>query len=90
MHAQLSGQHCMHNIMYITLSEPTLPIKGATMSTVVISTTFAPPSPHTPPVADVNPYAAHIYYNRGNLYKALSRYEEAEEDYRKGEYCSTP
>ena len=44
------------------------------------------PRPHLLPAAGVNPYAAHIYYNRGNLYKALGQYKEAEEDYRQGEY----
>ena len=51
----------------------------------VFSITFEP-RPHLLPAAGVNPYAAHIYYNRGNLYKALGQYEEAEEDYRQGEY----
>ena len=40
---------------------------------------------HTP-AAGVNPYAAHIHYNRGNLYKALGQFVEAEEDYRQGEH----
>ena len=54
-------------------------------ATYVFSIAFQP-RPHLLPAAGVNPYAAHIYYNRGNLYKALGRYEEAEEDYRQGEY----
>lgn len=31
-----------------------------------------------------NPYSAHAYFNRGNLYKSLGEYEKAEEDYKKG------
>lgn len=33
---------------------------------------------------EANPYAAHIYFNRGNLQRSLENYESAEQDYRKG------
>ena len=31
-----------------------------------------------------NPYAAHAYFNRGNLYRSLGDYSSAELDYKKG------
>lgn len=33
---------------------------------------------------EANPYSAHAYFNRGNLYKSMEMYEKAEEDYKKG------
>ncbi len=35
---------------------------------------------------EANPYSAHGYFNRGNLYKSLGEYEKAEEDYKKGSF----
>ena len=32
----------------------------------------------------VNPSSAHAYFNRGNLYKSIGKYEQAMEDYGKG------
>ena len=31
----------------------------------------------------LSPYTAHIYFNRGNLYASMGRYEESEKDYSK-------
>ena len=33
---------------------------------------------------ELNPYAAHVYFNRGNLYASLRKYKESEEDYTRG------
>lgn len=33
---------------------------------------------------EVNPYSAHAHFNRGNLFKSLGEYEEAEMDYKRG------
>ena len=33
---------------------------------------------------EVNCYSAHAHFNRGNLYKSLGRYDEAEQDYKRG------
>ncbi len=38
---------------------------------------------------EANPYSAHAYFNRGNLYRSLEEYEKAEEDYKMGEYFSS-
>jgi len=32
----------------------------------------------------LSPVSAHIYFNRGNLYASLFKYEQAEADYSKG------
>ena len=37
---------------------------------------------------ELNPYAAHVYFNRGNLYASLRKYKDAEEDYTRGTLCS--
>ena len=34
---------------------------------------------------ELNPYAAHVYFNRANLYASLRKYKESEEDYTRGE-----
>ena len=33
---------------------------------------------------ELNPYAAHVYFNRANLYASLRKYKESEEDYTRG------
>ena len=33
---------------------------------------------------EANPYSAHAYFNRGNLYHSLGDHEKAEEDYKQG------
>lgn len=35
---------------------------------------------------EINPYSAHAYFNRGNLYKSTGEYTKAEEDYKKGDH----
>ncbi len=32
----------------------------------------------------VNPYSAHAYFNRGNLYRSLGEFKKAEQDYMQG------
>lgn len=32
----------------------------------------------------VNPYSAHAYFNRANLYRSLGEYSQAEQDYKQG------
>ena len=33
---------------------------------------------------ELNPYAAHVYFNRANLYASLRKYKESEDDYTRG------
>ena len=35
--------------------------------------------------ATINPYAAHVYFNRANLFASLRKFKEAEEDYTRGD-----
>ena len=42
-----------------------------------------PMNSHITPV-EINPNAAHAYFNRGNLYKSYHKYSLAEEDYKTG------
>ena len=35
--------------------------------------------------ATLSPYAAHVYFNRANLFASLRKYKEAEEDYTRGD-----
>ena len=34
----------------------------------------------------LSPLSAHVYFNRGNLYTSLKRYELAEKDYSEGRF----
>ena len=34
----------------------------------------------------LSPLSAHVYFNRGNLYTSLRRYELAEKDYSEGNF----
>lgn len=33
---------------------------------------------------ELNPYAAHVYFNRANLYASLRKYKDSEDDYTRG------
>ena len=35
-------------------------------------------------IVELNPYAAHLYFNRANLYASLRKYKESEDDYTRG------
>ena len=37
---------------------------------------------------ELNPYAAHVYFNRANLYASLRKYKDSEEDYTRGKNSS--
>ena len=41
------------------------------------------------PIVSSNPFAAHAYFNRANIFRAQERYQEAEQDYRQGLYIKT-
>ena len=35
-------------------------------------------------IVELNPYAAHVYFNRANLYASLRKYKDSEDDYTRG------
>ncbi len=39
---------------------------------------------------ELNPYAAHVYFNRANLYASLRKYKESEDDYTRGKHPTHP